>query len=274
MGKFQGKRIWITGASSGIGASLARKCVEEGAHVGLSARRESLLESLSQEIGNCAVAPCDVTNQDSLHFAAQKIIGAFGGIDIVIANAGFGVHGSLSQLTTADFQRQFDVNYFGVVRTALVALPYLKDSKGHLVVVASVLGRFGYPFNSAYCSSKFALNGFCESIAYELNDAGVHVTCINPGLVDSNISRVDNENVFHTGREDSRPKSLMVPTDQAASEILVAIYKQKREAVITRHGRWSVRFNQWLPRTFRWLMARYLHPKRHAQKKEAPAASN
>jgi short-subunit dehydrogenase len=173
-----------------------------------------------------------------------RTVEAFGGIDIAIANAGFGVTGPFELLRPASFRRQFDTNFFGVVDTVYAVLPHLLASKGQLALVSSVLGRIGMPLNSAYCASKFAVYGLAETLYFELAPKGVSVTCIIPGIVASEIRTVDNRGVHHPGSQDTAPQALIVPTGTAAKEIAYYLHKRKFEAVITRHGRiitWAFR---------------------------------
>ena len=239
--RFEGKSVFITGASSGIGAALGIAFAQEGARVALAARnRERLAETqrhIEAEGGTAISVVCDVTHRASVDQAVTETVAAFGGIDVAVANAGVGVAGVLSKLTTDEYRRQFDTNFFGVLDTIYAVLPHLQASKGRLGVVSSVMGRLGTPGTSPYCSSKFALCGLLECIDYELADLGVSVTCINPGVVASNFRRTDNLGRLHMDREDPAPRWLTVPTDVAAREMVTALYKRKFEAIITGHGK-------------------------------------
>jgi short-subunit dehydrogenase len=247
-GKFSGKRVFITGASSGIGAAVALELAREGARMALAARRLDRLEEVQEKIaaagGEAICVVCDVTDRASLDKAVTAAIEAFGGIDIAIANAGFGVTGPFERLETASFRHQFDTNFFGVLDTVYAVLPSLLESKGQLAIVSSMLGRFGMPLSSPYCASKSALYGLSESLYYELAPKGVAVTCILPGIVASEIRTVDNLGRRHEESADPAPKWLIVPTETAAKEIAYYLHKRKFEAVITRHGRvmaWAIR---------------------------------
>lgn len=255
---FEGKSVFITGASSGIGRALAFEFAQQGARVALAARREDRLMEGVQEIeargGTALAVVCDVTDRSSLDVAVARTVGAYGGIDVAVANAGFGVSGVFERLSAADFRRQFDTNVFGVIDTIYAVLPHLKRSKGRLGIVASILGRVGAPTSTAYCASKFALCGLAESLYYELAEHGVSVTCINPGIVASDIRRVDNRGVLHPNRPDPAAQLLCVPADRAARSIVRAIYKRRFEAIITGHGKAVVWVNRHFPRTFRSLI--------------------
>jgi NAD(P)-dependent dehydrogenase (short-subunit alcohol dehydrogenase family) len=260
--RFEGKSVFITGASSGIGAALGVAFAREGARVALAARNAERLGEvqghIASEGGRAICVTCDVTERASLDRAVAETVEAFGGIDVVVANAGFGVAGVLTKLSTGEYRRQFDTNFFGVLDTIYATLPQLQKSKGRLGVVSSVMGRLGMPGTSPYCSSKFALCGLLESIDYELADLGVSVTCINPGVVASNFRRTDNLGQLHTDRDDPAPTWLVVPADTAARAIVDALYKRRFEAVITGHGKVLCWITRHFPRLSRAILRRVL----------------
>ena len=256
-GRFQGSSVFITGASSGIGEALARAFALEGARLALAARRLERLESVRQELMPAAAevlaVPCDVTSRPSLDAAVAQTAEAFGGIDVAVANAGFGVTGFFQDLSTADFRRQFETNVFGLLDTVYAVLPHVRASKGRLALISSVSGRVGSPGSSPYVASKFAVTGLAASIYYDLRADGVSVTCIEPGFVESEIRMTDNAGRFHEDWNDPVPPWLVVPRDRAARAIVSAIYKRKPEAVITGHGKLAVWSARHFPRTVRFI---------------------
>ncbi len=256
-GRFQGSSVFITGASSGIGEALARAFALEGARLALAARRLERLESVRQELMPAAAevlaVPCDVTSRPSLDAAVAQTAEAFGGIDVAVANAGFGVTGFFQDLSTADFRRQFETNVFGLLDTVYAVLPHVRASKGRLALISSVSGRVGSPASSPYVASKFAVTGLAASIYYDLRADGVSVTCIEPGFVESKIRMTDNAGRFHEDWNDPVPPWLVVPRDRAARAIVSAIYKRKPEAVITGHGKLAVWSARHFPRTVRFI---------------------
>ena len=256
--RFEGNSIFITGGSSGIGAALAVAFAHEGAKVAVAGRREELLSAVVEDIqaaGAVGLAVvCDVTDRASLETAVEKTVETFGSLDVAIANAGFGVSGPLEKLTTDDFRRQFDTNVFGVIDTVYATLPHLIASKGRLAIVSSVMGKLGRPAMSAYAASKFALCGFAESIYFELAEQGVSVTCINPGLVESQFRQVDNKGRFHEGRKDPSPSWLVVPKERAARDMVKAVYRRKAEVTITGHGKAAVFVRSHFPGLFRTVL--------------------
>lgn len=255
---FQGKAVLITGASSGIGEELAWQLGQAGAQLTLAARRKELLEKLAQKIvaaGKMAplVVQCDVTQDGSLQKAVEESMGHWGKLDVAIANAGFGVVGPLKKLTVEDYRRQFETNVFGVLRTIYATLPEIEKNKGNIAIIGSVSGWVATPGASPYNMSKFAVRALANAITPELALSGVKVTLISPGFVASDIRRVDNQGKFHEHAKEPIPARLIMPTDKAVRQILRAIAKGKREAIITGHGKALVfleRFMPWVIRAF------------------------
>lgn len=255
---FQGKAVLITGASSGIGEELAWQLGQAGAQLTLAARRKELLEKLAQKIvaaGKMAplVVQCDVTQDGSLQKAVEESMGHWGKLDVAIANAGFGVVGPLKKLTVEDYRRQYETNVFGVLRTIYATLPEIEKNKGNIAIIGSVSGWVATPGASPYNMSKFAVRALANAITPELALSGVKVTLISPGFVASDIRRVDNQGKFHEHAKEPIPARLIMPTDKAVRQILRAIAKGKREAIITGHGKALVfleRFMPWVIRAF------------------------
>lgn len=252
---FRDKAVLITGASSGIGEELAWQIGQAGAKLTLTARRKDLLESLAQRIvaagkARPLVVECDVTRDGDVERAVAESVRQWGKLDVVIANAGFGVVGALKKLTVEDYRRQFETNVFGVLRTIYAALPEIEKAKGSVVILGSVSGWASSPGASPYTMSKFAVRALANSITPELQLSGVKVTLISPGFVASNIRRVDNQGTLHAGTKEPIPEWLVVPTDKAVRQMLRAIARGKHEAIITRHGKALVALTRFMP----WLL--------------------
>jgi short-subunit dehydrogenase len=257
--RFEGKSVFITGASSGIGAAVAKAFAAEGARVALLARRTDKLEQVKQEIeshgGQAILFQCDVTDAEGLKSAAEHTAEAFGGIDVVLANAGFGMSGPFENLSVDDFRHQFEVNVFGMMNTIYATLPALKQSKGRLGLVGSVVGRLGTPTTSPYNVSKYAVIGLAECIYHEFDEIGISVTCIIPGFIESEIRSVNNDGVY-TGNPDPVPSMFIMPAEKAARRIVDAVYRRRPELVLTRLGKLMLLANRLFPSLVRWTVRR------------------
>lgn len=251
MNKFSGKVVLITGASSGIGAALAREFHREGARLILLARREDRLKALAQEFSSDGRQAfwqrCDVTDGPAMRDIVGRAVREIGPLDVVVANAGFGVVGDCEQLSEDDFRRQFETNVFGVLTTVHATLDSLKKTRGRLALMGSVSGYVAQGGNSPYCMSKFAVRALADSLYFELRRYGISVTHIAPGFVVSEIRQVDNRGLWHAEYKERLPMWLQMPTEKAARKIVSAVYCRRRERVITTLGWWLVRAARYVP---------------------------
>ena len=243
MHSFAGEVIWITGASSGIGAALAREFSAQGAIVCVSARRKERLDQLVQEItaqgGSASAYLCDVTVEQDLADTVQAIVQDHGKLDCAIANAGFAVGGRVESLKAEEWRRQFDVNVIGSALTAKYALSELRRSKGRMVLIGSIMSMMSTPKAGAYSASKHAVRSIGQTLSLELHGSGVSCTTIHPGFVASEIAQVDNQGQFSEEREDKRPAKFMWSAERAAVVMIKAIARRKREYVFTGHGKFG-----------------------------------
>ncbi len=216
-----GKRVLITGASSGVGAALARRLAGQGAVVGLVARRrERLVEVLGecrQATPSCAMWVADLGDTAAIGELAQRACDELGGIDVLVNNAAIPKRRVVTALDPADVEAVMRVNFFAPVRLALAVLPgMLARGDGLIVNVSSMGGRLGIIHEAAYCASKFALCGWSESMAADLDGTGVSVKLIEPGPVDTEIwDQPDNDEPLYDG-----PK---VPAGDVADGIIAAL---------------------------------------------------
>lgn len=253
------KVVWITGASSGIGKAMAHKWSQLGYKVVLSARRQELLKAIAMGIKDseeALVIPVDIMEETSIEKAVQQIITSLGRLDVVVANAGFGVIGSIEKLTAKDWNRQLQGNVTGLALTVKYALPYLEKTNGRIGLVGSIAAYLPNPYVGAYGASKAAVNSIGKTLQVELKNSGVSCTTLHPGFVVSEIARVDNDGVWHPDRPDPRPSNLMWPTDKAAKVMVRAILKRKRNYVFTGHGRILVWLQRWFPGLVRTIISK------------------
>jgi short-subunit dehydrogenase len=252
--------VLITGASSGIGAGLAREFSRSGWRVALVARRLEKLEVLAGEIraagGKASVHRGDVTEEGSLAAVIAELGRQGIAPAIVVANAGFGVVGKAQDITVDDYRRQFDTNVYGVIRTLHETLPALRQTQGRFVIMGSVAGHVSGSGSSAYSMSKFAVRALAEALHGDLRAAGVTCTLISPGFVDSDIRRVDNRGGFHAEARDPVPAWLRMRTDKAARIMVRGILLGRREVIVTFHARVIIFLARHFPRFTRWALLR------------------
>ncbi len=253
--------VFITGASSGIGAALAEEYARQNCDLILAARRLDKLLKISencQKLGaQTLIIKCDVTQISDLEKALKESLSRFGKIDTLIANAGFGVAGPVTKLNPEDYRRQFETNIFGVIHSIKIFLPEILKNKGRIGIVGSVNSYIALPEGSPYAMSKFAVRAFAESLYYELKPKGVSVTLIAPGFVQSEIRLVNNKGEFREHARDPIPPWLQMPADKAARDIYKALQKRKQLAIITFHGKVLVFIKQHFPRFFRFVIGRF-----------------
>lgn len=257
MARLDGKVALVTGASAGIGRAVCRRLAAEGVRVGLVARREERLAALAEELGDAAVPlRADVTRDGDLEAAVERLRSRFSRLDIVIANAGFGVGRPVARLGVDDFRRQLETNFFGVLRTFYATADALRETRGTFAVTGSVAGYLTSPGSVPYAVSKYAVRALAEGLRAELAAAGVAVVLLSPGFVDSEIRKVDNEGRFRPDYRDDVPGWLRMPADRAARIMVRAIGRRRREVVVTGHGKALVFLARHFPRTTAALMKR------------------
>ncbi|MCB2155449.1 SDR family NAD(P)-dependent oxidoreductase [bacterium] len=217
---FMGRRIWITGASTGIGAACAKEFARRGAYVALSARSEEKLSKLAKALGPRAfAAPCDVTDKESLKEVVARITNKMGGIDTAFLNAGTWQDMDLDQFDSALFEHIMTVNYLGLVHGIEAVLPELMRSKsGHLVGMSSSVAYRGMPRAEAYCASKSAVRAMLQGLRCQLKPHDIPTTIVMPGFVKSPL----------TDRNDFAMPFLMETSD-AARIIADGIAKRRSE---------------------------------------------
>jgi NAD(P)-dependent dehydrogenase (short-subunit alcohol dehydrogenase family) len=175
--------IVITGASSGIGKATARYFAEQGWRVAATMRKPEAENELNQ-LENVSLYALDVTDVESIEKATQQILSDFGTVDAVLNNAGYAVMGTFESATPEQIERQFDVNVFGLMSVTRAFLPHFRaNGAGLFLNISSMGGQITFPLLSLYHSTKWAVEGFTESLSYELSSLGIQVKLIEPGVV-------------------------------------------------------------------------------------------
>jgi len=252
-----GKRAILTGASGGIGRATAEALVKAGARVALASRNAAAIQELAQRLeqlgGDVIAVPTDITKPEDRHRLVQTVIDRFGGLDLLINNAGVGSWGHFATSTPEIMQQVMEVNFFAPVELTRVAMPYLmKGNQPAVVNVTSMCGRKGMPAWPEYSASKFALVGMSEAWRGEFARFDVDVITIVPGMTDSGFR---NNWLRSDGKAELRFEEGMTPAD-VANGILEAIRRNRREVVLGREARRLLRFNRFFPRLTNWLIAR------------------
>jgi len=188
------KTIFITGASSGIGQATAKYFANQGWNVIATMRNPDRQTELKNS-GNILVLKLDVEQPETFSEVIESAIAKFGQIDVLLNNAGYGQHG-LFEATSADqIQRQFSVNLFGTMEITRALLPHFRQQKnGNIITITSGVGRVTVPLVSIYAASKFALEGFCESLSFELASQNIKVKIIEPGNIATNFEQTTKSN--------------------------------------------------------------------------------
>ena len=251
--KWTGRRVWVTGASSGIGEALAKTIVSDGGRVVLSARRLDKLEQVRLAAAHpdrVAIVALDQRRPDDVGPSVRSAVDAFGGLDTIILNGGVSQR-SLARDTLLDVDRELmTVNYLANVAITKAVLPFLlEQARPQIVVISSVVGRVGSPFRSGYAASKHALHGFFDSLRAEL-PANVTVTIVCPGFVKTSISMHSLTGDGSALGQMDRAQAQGMPADVFAERALRAILQRRREVVIGGTEAWAPLLQRLVPGIF------------------------
>ena len=251
--RWDGAVAVVTGASRGIGREVAKQAARHGASVGLVARSVDDLEAVLAEIGGRgAVAVADVADRPAAEEAVARLAADLGPVDILVNNAGIGSYGRVSELAVEEFERVMRVNYFSAVYVTKAVLPsMLERRRGHIVNLASIAGRIGAPMEAAYSASKFAMVGFTEALAFEVGPAGIGVSMVNPGPVETEFFATRGH-----AYEGSFPKP--VSPGRVAHAVIEVVEHDGLERVIPASLRPAVAVRHVLPPLYRRGTARVL----------------
>lgn len=250
--RMKDKVVIITGASSGIGKSLALKFGKMGSKVVLAARNAENLEIVNAELKNHGVetliVKADVSIESDCAAIIEQTMSKFGKIDVLINNAGISMRAVFADLDLSVIKKLMDVNFWGTVYCTKYALPYLLQSRGSVVGVISVAGHIGLPARSGYSASKFAVRGFLDTLRCETQKSGIHVMVVAPGFTESNIRKVALKADGSSQAETPRDESKMMTSAEVADKIYTGVIRRKRSMVLTlMEGKFTVWLNKWFP---------------------------
>lgn len=231
------RTIWITGASAGIGEALAARFAQEGARLVLSARRQSELERVAERCRNkglsadqVLVLPLDVTDWEALPGAVQTVLDQFGGIDLLINNAGLSQRSLCVDTDMSVYRQLMEVDVMGQIALTKAVLPHmLERGSGHIAVTASVAGKVGAPTRTGYCAAKHAVMGFFDALRTEVEGQGVHVSTIVPGFIRTDISRNALTGDGQTFGEEDEDIAGGMDVSECADVVVKALNSKKRE---------------------------------------------
>jgi short-subunit dehydrogenase len=253
-----GLRTIVTGASSGIGRAIAVELARQGARLILTARREARLREICEEIraagGVCELLAGDITDPAARQAAIEATTTAYGGLDLLVNNAGVGAIGRFDEADPARLRRLMEVNFFAAVEMIRDCLPALKAGTTPMIVnVASILGQRGIPLHSEYCASKFALRGFSQSLRTELLRDGIDLLIVSPGTTETDFF----DHLVEKKNEVPWKVSRGVPAERVARSTVKAIRKGKHEIIPSFKGKLLCFLNRASTLLVDRLMARY-----------------
>jgi dehydrogenase/reductase SDR family member 7B len=261
MMKLKDKRIWITGAGSGIGAAMAGRLSGIASLLVISALEEDDLQDLKRRIAHentrIEVLPFDLGNPDQVTAAAKQVINQFGGVDVLINNGGISQRGLVADTTMEVDRRIMEINFFGHIRLTKLLLPAMLEQKsGHIAVTSSMVGKFGFPLRSSYAASKHALQGYFETLGLEYFDKGIRTTVVLPGRIQTNISvnAISGTGEKHGLMDPGQAGGM--PAQICARKYLRAIEKEQWEVYIGNSEILMIWFRRYLPKLFRFLARR------------------
>ncbi|RKS15164.1 MULTISPECIES: SDR family oxidoreductase [unclassified Flavobacterium] len=253
MNAINGKVVWITGASSGIGEALAYELAGKNCKLILSARNSDALETVKSKCSNTEVAilPFDLVDFDNAKNHAEKAIAAFGKVDLLINNGGVSQR---SLIVETDFEvdkKLIETDYLGTVALTKALLPhFIKNKKGHFVTITSLMGKFGSPYRSGYCGAKHALHGFFDVLRMEHQKDNISVTLVCPGFIQTNVAKNALTADGSKQNIDDEATQNGMPTSVFAKKFVKAVESDKFEVYIGGKETLGVYMKRFFPK---WL---------------------
>ncbi len=249
MSLFTDKVVVVTGGSEGIGKALVESFLAMGAKVATCGRNYDKLYQLQSIYAGkpLLIHTADVSKQQECKSFIETIIKNFGHIDILINNAGISMRALFEDVELDALRKVMDVNFWGSVYCTKYALQSILSTKGTIVSISSVAGFRGLPGRTGYSASKFALNGWMESLRTELLDSGVNVLWVSPGFTESNIRKAALDKSGKATGETTMNEKSMMTSEECSQHIIKAIEKRKRTIVLSFQGKETVFLNKFFP---------------------------
>ncbi len=249
MADYKDKIVIITGGSDGIGKALVAQFLTLGAKVATCGRTQTKLDELVREFNSThlMVFTADVSNQADCNSFIENTVAKWGTIDILINNAGISMRALVKDVSMETLKNVMDINFWGSVYCTKAALPFILQNKGVILGVSSIAGYRGLPGRSGYSASKYALNGWLESLRTELFGSGTHVMWVCPGFTSSNIRNAALDKDAKVQGESPMDEGEMMSSKDCANHIINAIEKRKRTLVLTFTGKRTVFMNKFFP---------------------------
>lgn len=282
MGNFSHGVVVITGAGSGIGRALAKEFASGGAELALADVNAKSVEETRSLLGNAKAGTyvCDVGDAAAVEAFARKVRQDFGRATIVVNNAGVALYGSFEQLTVAEFEWLFRVNFWGVIHGCKFFLPLLREQKeARIVNISSVFGLIAPPGQTAYGASKYAIRGFSESLREELRGSGIAVTCVHPAGIRTNIANNGRAGAATDLQGQAQARELfnrvaVITPEDAARTIVRGILRNKDRVLIGADAYRMDRMARMFPTRAATMFANWMEKRREKMGRALSATSN
>ena len=249
--KMKGKTVIVTGATSGIGRAIALTFGLRGSKIFITGRNQAALDETIAELSEKQIVVrgmiADAASERDNERVVQEAVAHFGSIDVLVCNAGVSMRAMFEDLSLETFRSVMDINFYGTVYATKYALPHLLASKGSLVGISSINGHRATPARSAYSASKYAMEGFLESLRTEVMKRGMHVLSVSPGFTSSNIRNKALNADGKSQGESPRDESKMMTSEEVAVAVYNAVVARRRDLVLTFQGKLAVFLNKWFP---------------------------
>ena len=242
--KLQDKVVIVTGASSGIGKAIAFEYAKNGAKVVLAARNTEKLLRIKLDIeksgGTAVYVETDVSKKTDCENLINQTIKHFGKIDILVNNAGISMRAAFVKMKLEVIEKVMNINFWGTVYCSKFALPYILEQKGSIIGISSISGLTPLPGRTGYVASKYAMDGFLNTLRIEYMKKGLHVLVVHPGFTSSNIRNVALNEAGRSQKETPRNENRMMSAEKVAKIVVHANIKRKRDLVLTMQGKMAV----------------------------------